>query len=501
MKRAALVIVLLAAAVLAHNWSEPEVAVGTEAMEYLGATGKHCQLVGPDGTLHLVYFSDQDEPGKREIYYVEKSNNSNVWSEPLRISHGEKNSHEPTMAIDGQGNITVVWYDYRINHPHPDLFYTRYDACSKTWSEDLPFVVTPGTYCVHPVAVAEPGGKVHVVWSDGREEPSWRNDLYYTYWEKGRWAPEVPITDAGVRMRWLPTMICDDFGQIHLFWADNRSASKDWHIYYMKMSPDGTWGEEVNLGRGGPLDIAIFEGMLFLTHWYAPKGAEIDMGIGGPDPDVNAQIHYSVKDLFDPDDVWLLSGFRISAYDYLDTAQAAIEATRKGVRLVWLEGQHGHYNIYQVSMSLEGISVPEVIGRIIGDHRKVSLSTGPEGDLHLIYLYTEDEPENRDIYYRHDTGHGGLGNDSTVAAARITAVYPNPASGDAALHLDIQSTGEVEVALYDTAGRRVGTVYLGTLTAGRHELVVDTGGLYSGTYFIQATTDGQSVSAPLVVIR
>ncbi len=499
MKRVILVIVLLAAVVFAHRWSEPEVVVGTDAMEFTCGPGKNSQLVGPDGTLHLVYFSDQDEPDNREIYYVEKSGVS--WSEPVRISNGEKNSHGPTMAIDDQGNITVVWYDYRINHPYPDLFYARYDASSKTWSEDLPFVVIPGNNCLHPVAVAEPGGKVHLVWGDGRDEPYGRNELYYTYWENGQWAPEVPITNVGVRIRAIPTMSLDGLGQLHLFWADSRIQRDEYFIYYMKMSSDGTWGDEVNLGSGGPQDIAFFENMLFLSHFYVPEGEEFSMGIMDPDSDVNAQIRYSVKDISDPDDVWLLLGHKVSIDDDRNTKQAAIETAWNGVRLVWLEGQCRRYNLYQATVGLNGISVPEIISPIIGSHAMVSLSAGPEGDLNMIYLYTEDKWETRDIYYRHDAVPGRPGDDSPVPAARITAVYPNPTSGDAVLHLDIQSTGDLEVAVYDTAGRRVGTVFRGTLTAGRHELVVETGGLRSGAYFIQATAGGRSVSTPLVVTR
>ncbi len=497
-KTTLMLLLLLMFAAGAHTWSEAEAIVETDAIEFTGGPGKYSQLVGPDGTLHMVFFSDHDEPDNREIYYMKKEGGS--WSEPLRLSHGSENSHGPTMAIDGEGNITVVWYDYRLGDPYSDLFSCRYTAAVGSWSEDTPLIVTEGSGALIPVAVAEPGGKVHLVWSDGRNGNRLNFELYYTYWQDGQWADEVQLTDAGQYFSWMPAVKLDDYGILHLFWADDRSTRMDWHIYYKRMSPEGVWGPEINLGPGVPHDIALSGEYLFLSQDRV-EVEEPSLGIYDPDEEGYSQIRYSVKHLDDPDNVWLIWDRIISSECEQNVKQPAIAASRGGARIVWAQGVEGHYNLYQSTVGPLGFSVPVIIGPLIGNHRRISLSTGSNGDLNLVYSYTPDDSENWDIYYRHDAMPREENFEEGNPQLRITSVFPNPTSHDAVLHLDIQSTGDSEVAVYDTAGRRVGTVFRGTLTAGRHELVVETSGLHSGAYYIQATTGGQSVSTPLIVTR
>jgi hypothetical protein len=497
MKKLILTLLPLALVVSANTWSDAEAIVDTDAMEFTSCTHKHSLVVGPDGTLHLVFFSDHEIPGNREIYYMNRK--GSIWSEPLRLSHAEGNSHEPTIAVDGRGNLTVVWYDYRFQYPHSDLFWCRYDAATGTWTEDEPLIVTDGTDTPHPVAVAEPGGKVHLVWSDGRSGQWMHFELYYTFYENGHWAPEVQLTDVGVNLRWYPTVVLDDYGSLHLFWNSEHTGRNDWYIHYRRMSPDGDWGEEVDLGPGGIDDAAIYDDHLYLTHWYVPEEEGISQGI--VDPVGYIRVMYSAKSLFDPDDVWVVRSQRISVNDELDAQSAALAPARNGMRVVWLEGNEFSCNLYQATVGINGHSTPENIGPIIGYHGQVSLSSGLKGDLNMVYLFTTDVPENRDIYYRHDAvpREGGFSEDEPRVL--INSLSPNPASDRAVLELELVSTGDADVAVYDLAGRRVETVYRGTMIAGRHELAVETGELSSGAYFIQASIDGHGTSVPLVVTR
>ncbi len=505
MRNAMLVLFLLAGVVLANTWGEPVPIVTTDAVEYTGGPGTNSQVVDDNGTLHMVFYSDHEEPGNTEIYYM--NNEGGTWSEPLRLSHGENYSNGPTMAIDARGNITVVWFDYRLEYPYSDLYWCRYDAATGTWSEDLPLVVVPGSQQVVPLVVAEPSGKVHLVWSDGRngDRPA-DFELYYRYLEKGQWSDEVRLTYAGRYFRWVPLMKLDEAGNLHLFWSDERLARNDWFIYYKKLSPDGAWSEEMNLGRGVPMDIAIYNGYLFLSQihglepmWEIPG---VDTGIYKPEDEVPTQVRYSVKNLSDPDDVWVLRDMQVSALGDIHVKQAAVSACRTGVRLVWGQGSENHYNLYQSNIGLEGQSAPTLFGPLIGDSRQISLTEGKNGDLNLIYSYTGTGASGWDIYYRHDPVPRE-GNSDGYSPPRIVlgSITPNPTDNGAVVSFDVPTTGNVEVAVYDTAGRRVGTVFSGTLTAGRHELSVDTTGLRSGAYFVQATSDGASASAPLVISR
>jgi hypothetical protein len=400
-----------------------------------------------------------------------------------------------------------VWYDYRLEYPYSDLFWCRYDAATGTWSEDLPLVVVPGSIQVAPLVVAEPGGKVHLVWCDGRNgDKPMDYELYYRYLVKGQWSDEVRLTYAGRYFRWVPGMELDDAGNLHLFWADDRATRRDWFIYYKKLRPDGTWTEEMNLGRGAPMDITLYDGYLFLSQIHSLEPVWDIPGVGteiyNPDEDGPTQVRYSVKNLSDPDDIWFLRDMPVSAPGDYDVKQAALGTFHSGVRIVWGQGTANHYNLYESTIGPEGQSSPTLFGPIIGDSRQMSLTEGINGDLNLIYSYTTTGASGWDIYYRHDAvpRQDNLDGNSPPRII-LSSITPNPTDNGAVVSFDVPVTGNVEVAVYDTAGRRVGTVYSGTLTAGRHELSVDTAGLRSGAYFVQASSNGMSASAPLVITR
>lgn len=68
----------------------------------------------------------------------------------------------------------------------------------------------------------------------------------------------------------------------------------------------------------------------------------------------------------------------------------------------------------------------------------------------------------------------------------LSAVYPNPFSHEAVIELTPAKQGPVTVALYDVQGRRIDTLYDGTMAGGRKQtLRVDGRALPNGTYFIQ----------------
>ncbi|HDR06214.1 MAG TPA: T9SS type A sorting domain-containing protein [Candidatus Coatesbacteria bacterium] len=497
MKKMIAALLLLPAMVLAHGWSAPVAIADYDTMEQVAGSGSRAHLVDEKGVLHFVFFSDFEEPGNTEVYYMKLERG--VWSEPLRLSHGQSFSNVPTMTMDGRGNITVAWYDYRLDWPYGDLFWCRYDAASQTWSSDEPLVVSKTWHSLYPHMVAEPGGKVHLVFCDGPAVWPLHFQLHYAYWEDGQWSEPVPLTNVATGNRWMPVFRIDDSGTLHLFWGDDRTAWKDWHVYYKTRSPSGVWSEEVFLGPGMPHGAVITKnGLLFLSRTSVQEMA--GLGIWDADEGDFTQLKYSVKSLLDPNDVWLLEEQPVTPLGQHYASQGALAESYSGVRLVWVLGVKGHHHIYQASVGLHGMGAPELVSSLIGSNRTVSLSSGPRGDLHLIYAYSTDELD-WDIYYRYDAvrrGGGAAGDESRIA---LQYVLPNPASDGATVSLLLPSAGEVEVALYDTAGRRVGTVFSGGLAAGRHELPVDTAGLRSGTYFIRAAVDGGSDSVPLVVVR
>lgn len=69
---------------------------------------------------------------------------------------------------------------------------------------------------------------------------------------------------------------------------------------------------------------------------------------------------------------------------------------------------------------------------------------------------------------------------------RLHPVSPNPFNGTARCELDLPSSGQLELVLYDTLGRQVFTVFKGEVSSGSSTFSINGEGLASGIYFLLA---------------
>ncbi|MEL7363214.1 MAG: DUF1501 domain-containing protein, partial [Bacteroidota bacterium] len=75
--------------------------------------------------------------------------------------------------------------------------------------------------------------------------------------------------------------------------------------------------------------------------------------------------------------------------------------------------------------------------------------------------------------------------DPSPEFVRYESAFPNPFRQRTSLAFSLEEAADVDVALYDTAGRRLRTLQRGVLDAGRHPITVEGSGLAAGTYFVR----------------
>ena len=88
----------------------------------------------------------------------------------------------------------------------------------------------------------------------------------------------------------------------------------------------------------------------------------------------------------------------------------------------------------------------------------------------------------------------------------IGAPYPSPTSGAARVAITLARSGPLQADVFDARGRRVRTLYSGSVEAGRHELRWDgfsdgSAQAAAGVYWIRVSTQGVQKSMKLIVIR
>ncbi|WP_400192216.1 LamG-like jellyroll fold domain-containing protein [Hymenobacter sp. B81] len=88
-----------------------------------------------------------------------------------------------------------------------------------------------------------------------------------------------------------------------------------------------------------------------------------------------------------------------------------------------------------------------------------------------------------------------------AASFTLDAVYPNPVRTQASIGFQLQKAGPVHLAVYDLTGRQVAVLAEGYRAAGRYAVPFAPAGLPGGLYQYRLSTDGQSLTRPLVLGR
>lgn len=86
-------------------------------------------------------------------------------------------------------------------------------------------------------------------------------------------------------------------------------------------------------------------------------------------------------------------------------------------------------------------------------------------------------------------------------ALAIQSVAPEPVSSQSTLRYTLPHAGHARLVIYNALGQPVKTLIDGPVQAGHQEVVVDTDGLASGTYFARLEAGGAVDTARLTVVR
>ncbi|MEM1043106.1 MAG: T9SS type A sorting domain-containing protein [Bacteroidota bacterium] len=89
---------------------------------------------------------------------------------------------------------------------------------------------------------------------------------------------------------------------------------------------------------------------------------------------------------------------------------------------------------------------------------------------------------------------------SSAVAVQLRA-YPNPFTGRTTVGFTVPEAGPARVAVFDVLGREVAMLADGPLAAGQHEVVLDGAALPSGVYVVRLTTESQTLTRRVTLIR
>jgi photosystem II stability/assembly factor-like uncharacterized protein len=88
-----------------------------------------------------------------------------------------------------------------------------------------------------------------------------------------------------------------------------------------------------------------------------------------------------------------------------------------------------------------------------------------------------------------------------AVAASLYPGHPNPFSGRTTIDFELVHDEEIRLIVVDVMGREVRTLVDGHMTAGRHSVIFDAGGLSAAVYFCRLYTDSGTLINPIIVKR
>ena len=179
------------------------------------------------------------------------------------------------------------------------------------------------------------------------------------------------------------------------------------------------------------------------------------------------------------------------------TGRYLSENITKGVDIYLLDENHkflsSHYTDDNSSFNFDNIALqtyyllPEITG-VQSDKTKISLS--------------EDMPERDEITVNVETGEVVLGiDDEGIFSNLLTGYpYPNPANDQVNMKLNLKTSGDAVIAIYDMQGRLM-INETERLSVGTHNISLQTGNLENGIYLIRIQLNNEISDQRFVVSR
>ncbi len=142
-------------------------------------------------------------------------------------------------------------------------------------------------------------------------------------------------------------------------------------------------------------------------------------------------------------------------------------------------------------------TTPEVDGAIVGDVLKISIHDGIE--LQTAKL---ENIQGENKYLTNGFYVGNVLNNSTLPLEfGIVDAYPNPFNSSTNITYNLPNAADVEIALYDLAGRQIVQLLLNNKHTGQHTITIDGSSLSSGVYLMQLQANGEASKRKLTLIK
>jgi len=222
---------------------------------------------------HIVFSLRKD--GNPEIYYTGLSSDGKLLTYNKRLTNDSYNSLNPSLAVDAQNNIHVVWEDDRDNK---EIYYSKLDMNSNVIIDNKR--LTSNLFASEDVLIMEKSNNLFMLWIDGLTES---RELYFKKLDlnANQIIAEKPLTfNSNIKSY---DFKIDDSNNLHIVYQDVNN-----NLNYLKIDEFGDILEELDffaIGLNPKLDIQDDSSHIYIT--FQNNNNNIEYGLfdsSNPEP-------------------------------------------------------------------------------------------------------------------------------------------------------------------------------------------------------------------------
>ncbi len=431
-------------------------------------------------------------------------------------------SVRPTIAVDSEDKIHVIWADERWDHGQStEITYTKLDPysndrngngaveCLFTEIDDTR-LTNLGEWVMNPRLAIDGLDRLHVVWENSYEAPYYMQiDHEYAY------INITPVLLKDISSVWESSVdvAVDSKNNVHITWNDRENTMHYETYYKMLKGDDGSTlidatliTEDDNLASTSQT-LAVDEDDNVHIVWMDERNGANEVFHCKLNPSAAAQDGNAASSAIKTVDDHLIGGagsivHRVACASYRS----------QNVHVAWWteDGLDVFYTSLLKDGSVTTSEVPVTDADKAGtiyDWTIPFIAEDVGGNAHMVWF----DWRGRGLYYTHFqppvqkiTGIQKI--NSSISAFKLYNNYPNPFNPQTSISFSIPEMMDVDVSIFDIHGRKIRTLMNGSLEPGMYQAKWNgrlQNGLAApgGAYFCRLTSGSQMDVSKLLLVK